>query len=308
MRGKTLRQKAYSASNKGVSFPKMIAQGLAEWLATGEDEHLERVSNELLRWADGGGLASVVPDDDKMQYIDPLWYLREILTAPIIVFEAARQQGTLAGAELERVRVWLANAMKMTDRGGVENDGSWYQWDSHVKIHRGFVFILWGAVSGDDVYFQKGIQEYFEQLQRLRGDGSTYYDVSPEKGPRSLLKQNQVAAFLVMSAEIAANQGYDLYGLKKYTGVGVHDAIRFLLDATDNQALATRYSGAKRHNMRYVSTKPSNASNNLAWAEPYIARFWGTELADRLNRYVSRHRPAVGVTYGGNLTCMFAYF
>ena len=305
LKGKTTKQKSYLPSNEGVPFPKWVSQGFSEWLATGETRHLRRLSNELVRWADGGGITSVIPDKDHMQYVDTLAHLREILTAPIIAYDVLRRHGILKGAELQRVSQWLNNAVKMTDRWGVEDDDTWVQRDSHVIIHRGFVFILWGAASGKDVFFRKGFQEYLDQLSRLRSDGSTHYDVSPAKGKRSLLKQNQVVAFLVMSAEIAANQGYDLYGLK-YRGVSVHHAIKFLLDAAEDESLVSFYSKVKKHNLIFINRWPSKLSNNLAWAEPYIARFRGTSLANRLNQYVMPSRPALGVTYGGNLTCMFA--
>lgn len=305
VQGKSLRHKAFYQTNQETDLPKMHVQGLTEWLATGEAIHLERVSSELLRWADDGGLTSVVPDHDRMRYIDPLWNLRELLVAPIIAFDVARKQGVLKGDELDRVHRWLANVVKMTDRGGIE--GMHFDMGSHPKIQRGYVFMLWGAVGGDDAFLQKGFQEYLDQLERLRPDGSTMEDVSSKQGARSLLKQNQVAGFLVLSAEIAANQGYDLYDLK-FFNIDVHDAIKFLLDASEDQSLVTKYSKSKTHFLRYLSNNPSNASLNLAWAEPYIARFWGTELADRLNQYVSKNRPAIGFTYGGNFTCMFAYF
>ena len=100
----------------------------------------------------------------------------------------------------------------------------------HWTLHDYTTLMMWGAVSGSDHYFQRGVEFYLKSLRALRKSGS-----SPEvgkKGNRSLLKQNEDVGYLVLMAELAARQGYDLYGVEQ-RGRSVFTAFEFLLNGID---------------------------------------------------------------------------
>ena len=83
-----------------------------------------------------------------------------------------------------------------------------------------------------------------------------------------------------MIAEIAANQGLDLYGLT-VDGKSLHSAVRFLLDAVDDQERVAGYAWADETTP--VGHHPSqdlgflvrrgHGRHYMAWVEIYLARF-----------------------------------
>ena len=57
------------------------------------------------------------------------------------------------------------------------------------------------------------------------------------RGSRALSYQRHAIASLVAIAEMAASQGYDLYGMEGEDGQSIHRAIEFLLDGIDQTSL-----------------------------------------------------------------------
>ena len=99
-------------------------------------------------------------------------------------------------------------------------------------------------MSRSDYYFQRGVEFYLKSLRVSRKSGS-----SPEvskKGNRSLLKQNEDVGYLVLTAELAARQVHDQFGVEQ-RGRPVFTAFEFLLDGIENPSIVPGESYKRSH-------------------------------------------------------------
>ena len=181
---------------------------------------------------------------------------------------------------------------------------------------RGSVDMAWGALTGDDRRFQAGIEAYRDALADMRPDGSL--PLETERGARALWYQRHAIASLVVIAEIAANQGLDLYGLQT-DGRDIHGAIRFLLDAIEEPAKVLPYAAANSNpgtdsgpgdqDLSFLDQR-GHDRHYMAWVEIYAARFPDRPESKRLLALLARtdpdFRPMIDDYSGGATTCFFA--
>jgi Alginate lyase/Esterase PHB depolymerase len=179
------------------------------------------------------------------------------------------------------------------------------------------VTMAWGILRGDDNLFRAGIERYLAALEQMRPDGSLPLETA--RGARALSYQRHAIASLVAIAEMAAAQGYDLYGAKGEDGQSIHRAIAFLLDGIDDPALVWPYAmqnetpGAwgnyKVQDLGFMTLR-GHGRHYMAWTEAYIARFPDSELALRLRRALDAFDPAakplIDEYSGGNMSCFFS--
>jgi poly(beta-D-mannuronate) lyase len=151
----------------------------------------------------------------------------------------------------------------------------------------------------------------------MRPDGSLPLETA--RGSRALSYQRHAITSLVAIAEMAAAQGYDLYGVEGPEGQSIHRAIAFLLDGIDQTSLVWPYARENDNPGTYRNykvqdlgfmTKRGHDRHYMAWTEPYLARFPNTELADRLRQALAEFGPAepplIDDYSGGNMSCFFA--
>ena len=184
-------------------------------------------------------------------------------------------------------------------RWSVDNKG--YLWGSAA--------LAFGIVTQDDSFIRRGTATYYTAIRNLRADGSLPQDSG--RGGSAVHYTNEAISSLILTAELAAGQGIDLYGFES-RGRTIHDAIRFLLDATENPSIiagyASQYTGAgfrgfDANNQRLTWMNANNAS----WGVYYAKRFEGSELAERLKRissFVRSPRPESDGGAGGVARCL----
>ena len=271
------------------------------FLRTGEDVYLTTLRDWMLASAKSGSLSKLVPDPDKYKYTDPLFNLRFLLKPTFMAYDVLRQTGYLRSEEDSEILNWLGPIVKNSDRRGCE--GTWQcQPDSkpgeHWTLHDYTTLMMWGTVSGSDYYFQRGVEFYLKSLRALRKSGS-----SPEvgkKGNRSLLKQNEDVGYLVLMAELAARQGYDLYGVEQ-RGRSVFTAFEFLLNGIEKPSIVP---GGKLQKVTFLDNS-THGDKVTAWFEPFGRARPDHELSQRMATLIQASRPLTGHAYGGNLSCFF---
>ena len=138
--------------------------------------------------------------------------------------------------------------------------------------------------------FQMGIARYFAILDGLvRPDGSHVYE--SQRGGAALLYSLNATAVMIRMAELAANQGYDLYSAE-VNGIGLHKIVEFHLSVLEDETLLHPYSGASTlfctpeqcenwNNQR--GNHPFGIPADRAWPEfdIYRKRFPDSPLVDR---------------------------
>ncbi|MFO1047425.1 MAG: alginate lyase family protein [Geminicoccaceae bacterium] len=256
-----------------------------------------RLARLLDRWARLVALRPVGPPDVNRNYA-----LDRALLPTLVAVGVLGADPALAEGERERVVDWLGTLIRSRPRPAA---ASITRRNNHHYL-RGSVDAAWGALTGDAASFASGLSAYRDAIGDLRPDGSLPLETA--RGPRALWYQRHALASLVVIAEIAANQGIDLYGYS-VDGRNLHLAVRFLLDAIADPKLVQPYSGADSQDLSFLQRR-GHHRNYMAWAEIYAARFPGRIESARLLRLVREadpdFRPMIDDYSGGNTTCLFA--
>ncbi len=274
---------------------------IAGWLLTGDRAYLDSLREWLLQSAAEGAFADIVADPDKYRYVDPLFNLRFGLKPVFMAYDLLQQQNALALVEDARLLEWLERVVETSDRGLCGEMEGWCHKASHTTLHAGTTYMLWGAVSANPEWFQKGIDYYVAGLRNTRSDGSNKWEVSPRQRERALRKQNQVVGYQVMIAEIAAQQGYDLYAVE-VGGVSVLTMLDFLISALEDDDIVRRHSNMRYFGKDFISTRTHN-DETMAWFEIFRRRFPDHVLVRRFDNIHTAGRPMSSPAYGGNLSC-----
>lgn len=256
-----------------------------------------RVTRLLDRWARLGALRPFGPPDVNRNYA-----LDRALLPTLVAVGLLDKDSDLAGDVRERVIAWLESLIHSRPR---PSSASITRRNNHHYL-RGSVDAAWGALTGDAASFAAGLAAYRDAIGDLRPDGSLPLETA--RGPRALWYQRHALASLVVIAEIANNQGIDLYGYS-VDGHDLHDAVRFLLDAIDDPALVQPYAGTDTQDLSFLERR-GHHRNYMAWAEIYAARFPERPESARLLSLVREtdpnFRPMIDDYSGGNTTCLFA--
>ncbi len=209
-----------------------------------------------------------------------------------------RQTDAPTPADRAAIEAWLRRLAQQADvHPGANNLGT----------SRGASDMLLGLMLGDQNRYRKGVQTGFmAQLATMRPDGS--FPAETDRGRGALLNQSQNIASLIYSAEIAASQGENLYGIR-VGGKGIDDAIRFLLAAADDNALVDTYAAVNRNPPKTGPDFAPNAqldpfgSPARGWALLYTQRYPRTELSDDIRAHITIGRRLSSDPVGGNVSC-----
>ena len=141
----------------------------------------------------------------------------------------------------------------------------------------------------DQEGFESAIKGYIDVIGTLRSDGSLPYQTA--RGNAAIWYHNLGVLVLVMTAEMAANQGIDLYSYEAPSGATLHTAIEFLARSMKKPELLLPYAVRNINPWRAGNgiTDPNdytfqlgvtkiprlqrNRASFLAWFEPYERRF-----------------------------------
>jgi hypothetical protein len=299
------------------AFALYLADYGADYLASGDPGVAANLLNNLRTWAAGGSLLTYPgydPNNPKDSDIRIKYNLDDFITLPLLnTWVMLRQDPLVTAADSSLIQGWIDQLLgfSTTPYGGPHNS---YPSNNHGDLHES-VLMAWGIDTGNNANFASGVQRYIYTLsQQTNPDGSFPLEVS--RGSCALRYQALRIGNLIAIAELAANQGYDLYSMS-FNGVTLDTAIKFLLDATANPALVAGYAaqngvcnlpaGSPIEISTY--TVPGGQYIRSAWVEPYIARFPNTTLGQRLQYLITGGLNAVRPLYNpdsGGVTTAFS--
>lgn len=236
---------------------------------------------------------------------------RPISTSLLMLWPTLRDDPALSSSDRQLIENWLVNRLVVLPGSpnflSFPNDLG--EWASEV--------VMADAIRrSDNAGFAHGIQRFYGALYQMRPDGS--FPLSARLSACSAAYSNTDILHLVTMAEMAATQGYDLYSLT-VNGKSLDTAIKFLLDAHENPTLLSQYSNAGGG---FCWTgRPGDPPNfdlvfgpgslsNLAWMEPYLARFPFSSTAARIRNILGSNTaadpfPLMISRTGVNATCAF---
>ncbi len=289
-----------------VAWLLMRAAGVV--LAEDEPEARANLVEALDRWARASALEAPASADANTRFA-----INRFLLPAVVAWAVVRDAPEASPALRRRVEAWLAR-LAAAARARLEGQRPEEPTadNNHAYLAASAVMAV-GALSGDDAAFALGLSTYRRALARMRPDGSLPAETA--RGARALWYQRQAIASLVTIAELAALQGYDLWGLE-IEGRSLHRAIRFLLDAIDDPAQVLAYAAEnrspgpsadwRRQDLSFLERR-GHGRHYMAWVEAYRARFPTRPETAQLEALLFRAgdpRPLVDEFAGGNLSCL----
>jgi poly(beta-D-mannuronate) lyase len=302
----------YNGKQPGDEFIFTMMVGAAAAFGTDDGAAREAVIRNLLRWAESDGLGSFKKQPEPSMYYN----LDRTLLPLIVAFSLVRDHPSMAVGDRQRIEQWLDRLVWRRGPGRERAPDLISSRNNHRYLGDS-VTMAWSILRGNDEWFRAGIETYLAALRQMRPDGSLPLETA--RGSRALSYQRHAIASLVAIAEMAASQGYDLYGVEGEDGQSIHRAIEFLLDGIDQPSLVWPYARANENSGYYDNYKVQDLSfmterghgrHYMAWTEVYLARFPQSELAQRLraklDEFGSAAQPLIDEYSGGNMSCFFA--
>lgn len=264
---------------------------------SGDRDAATRLVLLLDRWARQRALRPSGPPDVNRNYA-----LDRALLPTLVAVSVLEGRGAFHQEQRSRLLTWLKELIDTRPRPA---SATVTRRNNHHYL-RGSVDAAWGALTGDQAYFASGLQAYRDGIDEIQPDGSL--PLETRRGEMALWYQRHALASLVVIAEIAANQGIDLYGYRAGDR-DLHTAVRFLIEGIDEPGLVEPYAGTPEQDLTFLERR-GHARNYMAWAEIYAARFPERPESARLLQLVRQadpdFRPMIDDYSGGNTTCLFA--
>jgi len=191
------------------------------------------------------------------------WFVVEwAASAAGLALSVARAEPSVPAEQRIRVLAWLTRVVRKQIS---EPSGPISCCNNHAHW-RGLMAMAAGVVTRDDELFRYGVMRFRDALDGIAADGS--FPLEMDRHERALHYQNYALLPLVGIAELASRQGYDLYKEHGRASRSIHDAVRFLLAALDDQSLVRRYASEPQY---LGAFRPG--TGDLAWMEAYRRRF-----------------------------------
>jgi uncharacterized protein (TIGR03437 family) len=238
----------------------------------------------------------------------------EMSKSILMLWPTLRDDPALAASDRQTIENWIVNQLMTVAYipGGVNGafpyTNNWGYFGASIQMAN-------AIRRSDHQTFANAIQEFYVALNQMRPDGSFPDETS--RGPCSATYTNVAILHLTSIAEMAAAQGYDLYGLNG-NGKNLEAAIEFLLNARENPSLLYQCSKMSTAICFLSPSDPldfqdvfnNGVPNNLAWVEAYLARFPFSSTAARLRQIVGSNLtappfPMWNSYVGLNATCAF---
>lgn len=280
----------------------------AATLAEDDPEARATLVKAFDRWARGAALEAPGGEDATTRFA-----VNRFLLPAVVAWALVRDAPEATPAQRRRIEAWLGRlAAAARARLEGQRPEAVSARNNHAYLAAGAV-MAWGALAGDDGAFALGLSTFRRALEQMRPDGSLPLETA--RGARALWYQRQAIASLVAIAELAAQQGFDLWGLE-IEGRSLHAAVRFLLEAIDDPARVLPYAAEnrspgptsdwRRQDLSFLEPR-GHGRHYMAWVEAYRARFPDRPETRRLERLVWRAgdpRPLVDEFAGGDLSCL----
>ena len=281
------------------------------WLATGYIFGENACGNELLNhlenWAEQNALYNHEYGNCDADSPKQDWYqLKWLIGSASITYGIISNDSNLADYDKLLVKNWLKTIMlKQLSYSAGAYDGR----NNHL-YWQGLAAAAVGVMCEDDEIFSFGLKTFYRALDAMSQDGS--FPLEMLRGEDAIHYQCFAIQPLVYIAEIANQQGYDLYGAER-NGKNIHLAIKYLLDVIHDPTLLNQNPyHPPVEGQSYYEKSSGGKGWILSWIEPYYERFKDNEeikaLVQRLldEEQLDRAQNIFRVHFGGGSTT--AYF
>ena len=278
-----------------------MMQAGARYLAKGDELARDAIASNLERFAEAGAFSRLV----EPVTVNHFYNLDRTLLPIIVNFALIKDDPAIDPAAVDKIRRWLDRLVRW--RGPERQmDPTRASSRNNHRYLRDSVTMAWGAMVGDNALFFTGIDRFRIALEQMRDDGSL--PLETDRGADALFYQRHAIGSLVVIAEMAASQGYDLYAMRSSDGHDLHHMIRFLVDGIDDPAVVEPYTDEPQY-LGFLDWR-GHDRHYMAWFEPYRARFADSPLTNRLEAQIRAlgtvDVPMLDDYVGAASTCFFA--
>lgn len=285
-------------------FTMALMQGTAAALAG--DEQAARGTIRLLdNWARSNALSELVDIGPERTNYVAQYSLRRVMMAVVPSWAVLADRAD--SDTRHRIDGWIAQRIAAMDQavGPADSRNAARPRGAHFDYYqllREAASMAYAAQSGDNDRFRHGIGLYLATLRQMRDDGSLPLETT--HGSRALWYQRHAIASLVVMAQIAEMQGYNLYDAE-IDGKRLDRAINFLLSEAGEPHQISSYA-TENQDLSFLQHR-SDGRNFMAWIEPWMAHANVGPIpdGDPLQLAIS-DRPLIDELVGGNATCFMA--
>jgi len=271
-------------------FEEYVTRMAELYVTTGESSYVRCLAKVLLEWAKKESLLSFdYLGNGKQAWCAIAW----TTSSAGLAYSIVRNNTSVRSEE----RVIIENWLNKVARKQTSYPGGPVSCCNNHSYWRGLEAAIVGVVSNDNDLFRFGIKRYVAALNSMNKDGGFPLEMAP--GKRAIHYQNFAILPLVYIAEIAAQQGYDLYSLN-IDGKDLHLAINFLMRCIEENDTIKEYT-IRAQDTSFLRRTGRISRGGISWMEPYNRRFKNKEIETFLNG----KRPTYYRWTGGNSTVYF---
>ncbi|EBA13246.1 hypothetical protein RCCS2_05154 [Roseobacter sp. CCS2] len=217
-------------SQEPKKFTEAVNGVAMQYLDTGNPIYAQDAIKNLRRFADADAFrltgktnASSYAAGQVTQFLLPAWQV--LLTYP-----------NMNADDKVTIEPWLLRMVSRTQQERPDRNNR--------NTSKAMTRVFAGAIFNRKYWFESGVRDgYYDQIDQLRPDGSFPFETA--RGQWGVVYQSRNIAHLLTIAEAARNQGVDLYSYAP-NGVSIHDAIRFMIAANDDNSLIDGYAYRRR--------------------------------------------------------------
>lgn len=279
---------SYRWATKAIdTFETGIARTSDRFVRAGEENVARCVLTWLNRWARADAMLDAATAQGA--YVRA-WGLASAAAA----FLKIREAPGLKPTKVARVRHWLHRWAKIVrDEYSIRP-----QLRSHRNNHlywAAWAVGLTAAALDDPDFLRWSLAKARHGIGEIDADG--YLPLEMARKTRALHYHVFAAAPLVLTAELAARNGTDLYA---EDGGALHRLVAAVVAGLGDHAPFARAAGVPQDTSGLIS------GGDLGWLEAYVARFPDRPESDEALHYLARVRPAFNRWYGGDATLLYA--
>jgi len=212
------------------NFQKRVIAGTSQYLATGSHAESAAALAQLDSWAKAGALLNYSREESQQAWFQVEWALSGVgISESVLV-----KDPTLDPAQQARVIAWLDAASHKDISFERANDSG-----NNHHYWRGLAATAIGVVASDEKLFRFGLDTYKEAIAEIDERGAFPKEMGRHEN--AIHYQGFALLPLVMIAQLAGRQGYDLYSYQAH-GRTIRDAIIFFGRAVEDPSLVTPYT------------------------------------------------------------------
>jgi poly(beta-D-mannuronate) lyase len=242
------------------SLDDVVSDGAARYVSTGDSSEAVCVANLLTRWASAHTLLDYTDQESSQAWFQVEWTLSSISLAWSVV----ESDPAIPAAQRKQILDWMHRVAEyMFDQDPHPGDASR---ENNHAYWRALCATSVGILTSDEDMYRRGIAQFARAIGQMNADGS--FPLEMARHENALHYQSFALAPLVMIAELARQQGIDLYNAEA-NGHTITDAVDFLVRASRDPALVKKYASEPQTFSLFSGEKPP------AWLEFWAARHPG---------------------------------